>query len=251
MSDSDDPECEADEFPVQQSAMHGNGSTRVNPRSQGGRDLSGAADQETQRVAAIEGVNSDVAKFLKGGVRHPMVWREGEERYEQCGVPPEWKAWGLVAGNEDGYLKLRDTWLTWMSCTSKILQTVDNRHLNRHVDYMHSGPTVNFVDLEDSPQIGRRLQALAHFVECINNFGEFPVDCVIPTPETELLFGQGKACKTVRGMRMKNPKPLLSRDMSINSNARAGEKWLKSFRRGEIPVPENLFVYAFCICESV
>lgn len=119
-----------------------------------------------------------------------------------------------------------------MACTSKIFQTVDNRHMNRHLDYLYAGPTVNFVDLQTTPQIGRRLQILTHIVECINNHGELPLDCVVPTPETEVLFGGGKGSKTVRGMRMKSATKRASKELELTSVARAGEKWVKTFERG-------------------
>jgi hypothetical protein len=204
------------------------------------------ADREAERVASIEGVNSEVAKFLEAGVRRPLRWCEMWDRFKDTNLPAEWRPWGKVGDNAAGHLSLRDPWLTWMACTSKVLQTVDNRHLNRHEDYLHAGPSIHFVDLQDTPQIGRRLQALGHFVECINNLGEFPLDCVVPTPETELLFGQGKSCKTVRGMRMKNAEKRISRTAPLTSTtARSGEKWLKSFRRGErLP---RMFV---CMCSA-
>jgi hypothetical protein len=118
-----------------------------------------------------------------------------------------------------------------MACTSKTLQTVDNAHLNRHLDYLYAGPTINFVDLQITPQIGRRMQILSHFVECINNLGEYPLDCVVPTPETELVFKQGRSNRLVRGMRMKNTTHAVSRELKLVSAARSDEKWLKSFNR--------------------
>jgi hypothetical protein len=134
--------------------------------------------------------------------------------------------------------------LTWMACTSKLLQTVDNKHLNRHLDYQYAGPTVSFVDVQTTPQIGRRLQILSHLVECINNFGEFPIDCVVPTPETELLFGNGRCGKLVRGMRMKSGDQGASREIELTSSLRAAEKWLKNFKRGTVTGgdPEDEFM---------
>ena len=123
-----------------------------------------------------------------------------------------------------------------------MLQTVDNKHLNRHLDYMRAGPTVNFVDLQTTPQVGRRLQAVGHVVECINNLGEFPLDCVVPTPQTELLFGKGKSSKLVRGMRMKNQTQRAEREpdvMTADTDARFAEKWVKNFRRGARQRPPN------------
>jgi len=188
--------------------------------------------QDQQRVAAIEGLNSEVKKYLDASSRNHMRWSEDLQRYREVGVADEWKPWGKVPDNREGHLILREQWLTWMACTSRLLQTVDNRHLNRHLDYMYSGPGVHFVDLQTTPQIGRRLSSIAHLVSCINNLGELPLDCVVPTPETELLYGQGKACKTVRGMRMKNSTARASREVELSSVARSGEKWLKSFKRG-------------------
>jgi hypothetical protein len=192
-------------------------------------------DRGAQRVASIEGVNSEVEKFLQPAARCFIKWSEIWDRQFSNNLPAEWRPWGKVAENTGEHLMLRDTWLTLMACTSKVLQTVDNRHLNRHLDYLHSGPSIHFVDLQDTPSIGRRLQALGHFVECINNFGEFPLDCVVPTPETELLIGYSRGGKTVRGMRMKNPEATVSRTVKLTSTtARAGEKWLKSFKRGKL-----------------
>ena len=200
----------------------------------GGGGGAGQAQQDAQRVAATEGLNSEVKKYLDCTHRHSLTWSDDHERYRDREVEDQWKPWGKVPSNTAGYLCLREKWLTWMACTSKLLQTVDNRHLNRHVDYLYAGPTVNFVDLQSTPQIGRRLQALSHLVECVNNLGEFPLDCVVPTPETELLFGQGKGCKLVRGMRMKSETARASRELELTSSSRASEKWLKSFRRGTV-----------------
>jgi hypothetical protein len=188
--------------------------------------------QEQQRVAAIEGLNSEVKKYLDPSARNHMRWSDDLQRYREVGVADEWKPWGKVPNNREEHLSLREEWLTWMACTSKLLQTVDNRHLNRHLDYMYSGPGVHLVDLQTTPQIGKRLSNVAHIVSCVNNLGELPLDCVVPTPETELLYGQGKGCKTVRGMRMKNSISRASRDVELSSVARSGEKWLKSFKRG-------------------
>lgn len=216
----DDPELEEDD-------TNGTATGRAGERSSGG-----AAGMDAQRIAAIEGVNSEIRKFTDGGVRHFMRWCPTRNKYHDPHTPPEWKPWGKVAENVDEHLQLRKEWLAWMACTSKVLQTVDNEHLNRHLDYMHSGPTINFVDLQDTPSTGRRLQALGHLVECINNFGEFAADCVVPTPETEIVFGQGKASKTVQGMRMKNDVHVPRREEASVSPEDAGNKWLKSFRRG-------------------
>jgi hypothetical protein len=138
--------------------------------------------------------------------------------------------------------------LTWMACTSKLLQTVDNKHLNCHLDYMRAGPTVNFVDLQTTPQIGRRLQIMGHLVQCMNNFGEFPLDCVVPTDETELVFGVGRSNKLVRGIRMKvAPKAVnrsrLAREVELTSSDRVREKWLKSFTRGALLIPLAMTPY--------
>ena len=200
------------------------------------------APQDQQRAAAIEGINSEVTKFLTNdsGVRHFMRWVSSMDRFQEQAVNEEFKPWGRVADNKDGHLWLKEKWLTWMACTSKLLQTVDNKHLNRNIDYQYAGPTVNFVDLQTTPQIGRRLQILSHFVECINNFCEFPLDCVVPTPETELLFGQGRGCKLVRGMRMKISKQLVAREIELTSTARSAEKWLKNFHRGDTTQPDCL-----------
>jgi hypothetical protein len=230
-SDSSDSDDERHENTAALTVSRGHVSTASHG---GGRSTSGGQNVE-RRVAAIEGVTSDVKKYLEGGVRRPVSWAGSWQRFVESNLPAEWKPWGTVAANEAGYLELRDAWLTWMACTSKVLQTVDNRHMNRHEDYLYSGPSIHFVDLQDTPAISRRLQVLSHFVECINNFGEFPFDCVIPTPETELLFGQGKGCKTVRGMRMKNTANRATREVPLTSS-RAGneEKWLKSFKRGKL-----------------
>ena len=164
-----------------------------------------------------------------------MIWRNDIDRYVQTDVPDEWKTWGRVPDNFDAHLKLRPSWLSWMACTSKLLQTVDNKHMNRHQDYMYSGPTINFVDLQSTPQIGRRLNIVSHLCECINNYGEFPLDCVVPTPETEIVMGSGRGGgKLVRGMRMKNPDKRLAREAELVSeeDSRGAEKWLKNFNRG-------------------
>lgn len=144
--------------------------------------------------------------------------------------------------NTGHHMELREDWLTWMACTSKMLQTVDNKHLNRHLDYMRSGPTVNFVDMQTTPQLGRRLEAVGHIVECINVLGEFPLDCVVPTPQTELLMGKGKSSKLVRGVRMKNQTQRAEREpdvMTAETDARHAEKWLKNFRRGLRQRPQH------------
>jgi hypothetical protein len=202
-------------------------ATRPQPRSRQN------IPQDQQRLAAIEGVDSEVRKFLNGSVRNRMAWNNFDARFKESNVDENWKQWGKIPDNGDGHLLLREEWLTWMACTSKLLQTVDNRHLNRHLDYMYSGPTLNFVDLQTTPQIGRRLNILASLVESINNFGEFPLDCVVATPETELLFGAGRNSKLVRGMRMKNSEPCSGpREVKLTSADRPVEKWLKRFRRG-------------------
>ena len=193
------------------------------------------AQRRAEHIASIEGVTSEVAKYLIPLARSQMIWRPDIDRYTQTDIPEEWDAWGRVPDASDGHIKLREAWLSWMACTSKLLQTVDNKHLNRHVDYLYSGPTINFVDLQTTPQIGRRLQILAHLIECINNFGEFPMDCVVPTKETEIVFGSGRANgKLVRGMRMKNSDKKVSREVELVSAqpARAAERWLKNFNRG-------------------
>ena len=168
-----------------------------------------------------------------------MRWVPGIDRFRELDIDEEWKPWGRVAENTGAHMCLREVWLTWMACTSKLLQTVDNKHLNRHLDYQYSGPTVNFVDLQTTPQIGRRLQILSHFVECINNFGEFPLECVVPTPDTELLFGHGRGSKLVRGMRMKRGGHRVARELELTSTARSAEKWLKSFQREEELPPDQ------------
>ena len=204
--------------------------------------------QDQQRAAAVEGINSEATKFLTNqpNVRHFMRWVSSMDRFQEQAVDNAWNPWGRVADNKDGHLCLRETWLTWMACTSKILQTVDNKHLNRHLDYQYAGPTVNFVDVQTTPAIGRRLQMLAHFAECINNYGEFPLDCVVPTPETELLFGQGKGCKLVRGMRMKSSPQRVARELELTSTTRSAEKWLKNFHRGTIHIPHLRAALLFC-----
>jgi hypothetical protein len=236
--------------------MTSGGSVSGNARSAGGASAPGTrqSDQEQQRVAAVEGVNSEVEKYLDGKTRHTMRWSSARDRFQELCVDEEWKPWGHVADNKAGHLLLRERWLTWMACTSKLLQTVDNKHLNRHLDYLYAGPTVNFVDLQSTPHIGRRLQILAHFVECINNLGEFPLDCVVPTPETEILFGRGKGSKLVRGMRMKTPVQRVSRELELTSTARCEEKWLKSFRRGEPrprPRPRPRPVYHIALLDGI
>jgi hypothetical protein len=190
--------------------------------------------RRARNVAAIEGVSSEVEKFMTPKARSQMHWVNDIDRYRQHDIPDGWEAWGRVPDSSDGYLKLREKWLSWMACTSKLLQTVDNKHLNRHMDYMYSGPTINFVDLQTTPQIGRRMQILAHIVECINNFGEFPLDCVVPTKETEIVMGSGRGGKLVRGMRMKNPDKKVAREVELVSThgTRAAERWLKDFNRG-------------------
>ena len=205
------------------------------------------AQQEQQRVAALEGVNSEVKKYLDPSMRNHMRWSSSHERFQERNVDDEWKSWGHVADNKDGHLFLKEKWLTWMSCTSKLLQTVDNKHLNRHLDYLYAGPTVNFVDMQSTPHIGRRLQILSHFVECINNLGEIPLDCVVPTPDTEVLLGHGKGSKLVRGMRMKTPEQRASRELELTSTSRSGEKWLKSFRRGKLHF-QPAIPYTLSVC---
>jgi hypothetical protein len=212
-------------------------NTPASNQRSGGADGNAQAhvvDQDQQRAAAVEGINSEAAKFLDKSTRNYMRWVDEIDRFREIGVDDEWRAWGRTPGNPDGHLLLREKWFTWMACTSKLLQTVDNKHLNRHLDYQYAGPTVNFVDLQTTPQIGRRLQMISHFVECINNFGEFPIDCVVPTPETELLFGQGRSCKLVRGMRMKTLTERATREIELNSSLRSAEKWLKNFDRGAV-----------------
>jgi hypothetical protein len=208
------------------------------------------APQDQQRAAAVEGIESEAKKFLTNepNVRHFMRWVQSMDRFQEQAVDDSWTAWGRVADNKDGHLCLRETWLTWMACTSKVLQTVDNKHLNRHLDYQYAGPTVNFVDVQTTPAIGRRLQMLAHFAECINNFCEFPLDCVVPTPETELLFGQGKGNKLVRGMRMKSCPQRVARELELTSTTRAAEKWLKNFSRGSTPTTT---MYRVTTCDIV
>jgi len=210
-------------------------ASRVPPAS--GRLPPSNEDRRAQNVAAIEGVTSEVEKFTKAAARSQMIWANDIDRYRQTDIPEAWEAWGRVPDNSDGHLKLRENWLSWMACTSKLLQTVDNRHLNRHLDYQYSGPTINFVDLQGTPQIGRRLQILAHLVECMNNFGEFPLDCVVPTPETEIVMGSGRSGKLVRGMRMKNPDKKVAREVELVStqHGRATERWLRDFNRGFYP----------------
>jgi len=235
-SGSDDDDHSDEEIGAQggaapQRSRHGGGGVAGGGGGGGGGQLS---QQQAQRAAAVEGVNSEVKKYLDCTHRNSLTWSDEHDRYKDPQVADEWVPWGKVPSNRDGFLCLREKWLTWMACTSKLLQTVDNRHLNRHLDYLYAGPTVNFVDLQSTPQIGRRLQALAHLVECVNNLGEFPLDCVVPTPETELLFGQGKGCKLVRGMRMKSEAARASREIKLTSRSRASEKWLKSFRRGTV-----------------
>jgi len=205
-----------------------------------GRGRSGAMasneDRRAGNVASIEGVSSEVLPFTTAVGRSDMIWRNNIDRYVQTDIPDEWVAWGRVPDSSDGHLKLREKWLSWMACTSKLLQTVDNKHLNRHLDYMYSGPTINFVDLQTTPQIGRRLQIIAHLVECMNNFGEFPLDCVVPTHETEIVMGSGRGGKLVRGMRMKNPDKKVARELELVSgqDARATERWIRDFNRGRI-----------------
>jgi hypothetical protein len=193
--------------------------------------------QDDQRAAAVEGINGEAAKYLQQETRNFMRWVDQLERFREQNVNDEWKPWGRIPDNPDEHLVLREKSLSWMACTSKILQTVDNKHLNRHLDYQYAGPTVNFVDVQTTPQVGRRLQTLSYFAQCINNFGEFPLDCVVPTPETELLFGQGKGCKLVRGMRMKSGTKRVSRELELTSELRSAEKWLKNFDRGIRPLP--------------
>jgi hypothetical protein len=220
MEESDDEDAFVDALRGEQPAPHVSPSARSIP-------------QDDQVAAAVEGVNSDVQKYLQGDSRHCMRWVAEIDRFRELFVNPDLRAWGRIAGNPDGHLCLRAKWLTWMACTSKLLQTVDNKHLNRHLDYQYAGPTVNFVDVQTTPQIGRRLQMLSHFAECINNFGEFPIECVVPTPETELLFGQGRSGKLVRGMRMKSSTQGASREIELTSSLRSAEKWLKNFNRGK------------------
>jgi hypothetical protein len=183
---------------------------------------------------AIEGPVSEVDKYLNMDMSCHYEWNTDESRFRATGVPDEWKPWGCVAANVGNHLMLRDKWLSWMACTGKILQTVDNKHLNRHLDYLYAGPTINFVDLQCTPQIGRRMEILAHLVECMNNHGELPMDCVVPTRQTEILFGQNKSNRLVRGMRIKHSLQSVSRSIAPE-DARVDERFLKSFRRG---VPE-------------
>ena len=205
-------------------------------------------ERRAENQAAIEGVSSEVRVFLDAEGRSDMIWRNDIDRYVQTDIPDEWKTWGRVPDSFDGHLKLRSKWLSWMACTSKLLQTVDNKHMNRHQDYMYSGPTINFVDLQSTPQIGRRLEIAAHLVECINNFSEFPLDCVVPTPETEIVMGSGRGGgKLVRGMRMKNPDKTLAREAELVSteDTHGAEKWLKNFNRGiateeDVPAGETM-----------
>ena len=254
---------DSEEDEVFDDIQHGNGASGYGraarapvPRAGGGASNQDAAlhqaPQDQQRQAAVEGINSEVAKFLTNqpSVRHFMRWVDSMDRFQEQAVDEDSKPWGRVADNKDGHLCLREKWLTWMACTSKLLQTVDNKHLNRHIDYQYAGPTVNFVDLQTTPQIGRRLQILSHFVECINNFGEFPLDCVVPTPETELLFGQGKGCKLIRGMRMKSPPQRVAREIELTSTTRSAEKWLKNFHRGDTHPSVVVFYSSFPIQSS-
>jgi hypothetical protein len=234
-SEEDEDDDESDE----EIGAQGGGAPQRSRHGGGGGGAGGGDAAAQQRAAAAEGLNSEVQKYLGCAPRHSLSWSEEHERYRDPEVDAEWVPWGKVPSNKEGYLCLRDKWLTWMACTSKLLQTVDNRHLNRHLDYLYSGPTVNFVDLQSTPQIGRRLSALAHLVECVNNLGEFPLDCVVPTPETELLFGQAKGSKLVRGMRMKSEASRASQELNLTSSSRASEKWLKSFRRGAIDGRED------------
>ena len=224
---------------VDPSRSNGHVQARVASRGASQPPVGIQEPQDQQRAAAVEGINSEAARFLTNepNVRHYMRWVQSHDRFQEQGVDEGWTPWGRVSDNKDEHLCLRQNWLTWMACTSKILQTVDNKHLNRHLDYQYAGPTVNFVDIQNTPAIGRRLQMLAHFAECINNFGEFPLDCVVPTPETELLFGQGKGNKLVRGMRMKSSSHRVTRELELRSKTRAAEKWLKSFNRGSL-VPQ-------------
>lgn len=242
MSDSDDDDDDAYDSALDDAVdLRSGHKVQADERAQIAEDRQFAADRrnartediQAEKVAAIEGIKEDVKPFLKEGLRRVVVWDNFFERMRYQYTPVEWKPWGKVGDNPNGHLELREQWLTWMACTSKVMQTVDNRHLNRHTEYLYSGPSIHFVDLQDTPAIGRRMQALSHFVECMNNFGEFPLDCVVPTPETELLFGEGKGCRTVRGMRIKNVESRVQRDAPLTSSkARAGEKWLKNFRRG-------------------
>jgi hypothetical protein len=68
----------------------------------------------------------------------------------------------------------------------------------------------------------------------MNNYGEFPLDCVVPTKETEIVIGSNRGGKLVRGMRMKNPDKKVQRkvDLVSGQDARAAERWLKDFNRG-------------------
>ena len=202
------------------------------------RNPTTAEDRRAQNEAAIEGVAGEARQFLTPLGRSQMHWRGDKDRYIQTDIPDEWVPWGRVPDASDGHLKLREEWLSWMACTSKLLQTVDNKHLNRHLDYMYTGPTINFVDLQTTPQLGRRLEILAHLVECMNNYGEFPLDCVVPTKETEIVIGSNRGGKLVRGMRMKNPGKKVQRkvDLVSGQDARAAERWLKDFERGRIVV---------------
>ena len=200
------------------------------------RNLATNEDRRAENLAALEGVEAQVALFQKPESRSKMSWEGSKDRYIQTDVPDEWVPWGRVPDASDGHLKLREKWLSWMACTSKLLQTVDNKHLNRHLDYMYTGPTINFFDLQTTPQLGRRLEILEHLVECLNNYGEFPLDCVVPTPETEIVLGSNRGGKLVRGMRMKNPGKKVTRrvDLVSGQEARAAERWLKDFNRGTI-----------------
>ena len=198
---------------------------------EGGEDDESPPRERPARVELIEGPVAEVAKYLDMSGSHRFEWNENANRFQSKGVPEEWQPWGSVPPNSEGWLQLRGQCLSWMACTSKVLQTVDNKHLNRHTDYLYGGPTVNFVDLQLTPHVGRRMQALAHLTECMNNYGEFPMDCVVPTPHTEILFGQGKSNRLVRGMRMKNSTQRVSKSIDFASDCPSGEKWLKSFRR--------------------
>jgi hypothetical protein len=206
-----------------------------------GRVPASNESRRAQNVAAIEGVASEVQAYMTPLGRSQMIWRGDIDRFSQTDIPDDWKAWGRVPDAREGHLKLREAWLGWMACTSKLLQTVHNHHLNSHQDYQYSGPTINFVDLQTTPQVGRRLQILSHIVECINNFGEFPLDCVVPTKETEIIMGTGRGGKLVRGMRMKNPDKKVAREVELTSTntSRGVERWIKSFNRG-IDTEEDL-----------
>ena len=110
----------------------------------GRRQPASNQDRQAQNMAAIEGVTSEVEKFMNSKARSQMHWANDIDRYRQDDIPEGWEPWGRVPDSSDGYLKLREKWLSLMACTSKLLQTVDNKHLNRHMDYMYSGPMMAY-----------------------------------------------------------------------------------------------------------